>query len=142
MSEQLEVDGVALDVWPAPERWLERETIDGLPAAKVQRLHAIARAALDGDLDATSLSALPPDEAIVRLQDLPGIGPFWATLIALRAVGPTDALTLGEPRMRRAAARAYDRPELEHDDDALLVLAETWRPYRTWVSVLLRATAD
>lgn len=141
MSERLEVDGVALDVWPAPERLLGRDAIDGLPAAKVERLHAIARAALDGDLDAAMLSALPADEAILRLQDLPGIGPFWATLIALRAVGPTDALALGEPRMRRAAARAYDRPELERDDDAFVALAETWRPYRTWVSVLLRATA-
>jgi DNA-3-methyladenine glycosylase II len=143
LSEQLEVDGVGLDVWPAPERLLEREAFDGLPATKVERLHAIARAALEGDLDAGPLAALPADEAIVRLQELPGIGPFWATLIALRAVGPTDALALalGEPRMRRAAARAYDRPELERDDDAFVALAQTWRPYRTWVSGLLLATA-
>jgi len=141
MSEHLAVDGVALDVWPAPERLLERETIDGLPATKVERLHGIARAALDGDLDTEALRALEPEQAIVRLQDLPGIGPFWASLIALRSVGPTDALTLGEPRMRRAAAAAYDRPELEKDDDAFVTLAESWRPYRTWISVLLRATA-
>jgi DNA-3-methyladenine glycosylase II len=141
ISEQLEVDGVALDVWPAPERLLARDTIAGLPTTKVERLHAIARAALDGDLDAERLRELEPEEAIVRLQDLPGIGPFWASLIVLRAVGPTDALALGEPRTRRAAARAYDRPELERDDDAFVALAETWRPYRTWVSVLLRATA-
>lgn len=142
LSEQLEVDGVALDVWPSPERLLERDTIDGLPAVKGERLRGIARAALDSALDAAVLRALPEDEVLVRLQELPGIGPFWATLIALRAVGPTDALTLGEPRLRRAAARAYGRPELERDDDAFVALAETWRPYRTWVSVLLRATAD
>jgi DNA-3-methyladenine glycosylase II len=141
ISEQLEVDGVALDVWPAPERLLARESIDGLPATKVERLHAIARAALDGDLDVERLRALAPKEASAVVQKLPGIGPFWAALILLRAVGPTDELTLGEPRMRRAAAWAYDRPELERDDDALVALAETWRPYRTWVSVLLRATA-
>jgi DNA-3-methyladenine glycosylase II len=140
ISEQLEVDGVALDIWPAPERLLARESIDGLPATKVERLHAIARAALDGDLDVERLRALDPEEASAVVQKLPGIGPFWAALILLRAVGPTDELTLGEPRMRRAAARAYDRPELERDDDALVALAETWRPYRTWVSVLLRAT--
>jgi len=141
ISEQLQVDGVALDVWPAPERLLARDPIEGLPAAKVERLQAIARAALDGALDADALRTLAPEEAIVRLQELPGVGPFWASLIALRAVGPTDALAPGEPRMRRAAARAYDRPELERDDDAFVALAESWRPYRTWVSVLLRATA-
>ena len=141
ISERLEVDGVALDVWPAPEHLLARAAIDGLPATKVERLHAIARAALDGDLDVERLRSLAPEEANAAVQQLPGIGPFWASLILLRAVGPTDALTLGEPRMRRAAARAYDRPELERDDDAFVALAETWRPYRTWVSVLLRATA-
>lgn len=141
MSNRLEVDGVALDVWPAPEQLLAREAMEGLPAQRVERLHAVARAALAGDLDRDALLALDPDEAIARLQQLPGIGPFWATLIELRAVGPTDALTRGEPRMRRAAAAAYDRPELERDDDALVALAESWRPYRTWVSVLLRATA-
>lgn len=142
ISESLEVDGVALDIWPAPERLLARETIDGLAATKVERLHAIARAALEGALDAEALRALAPDEALARVQELPGIGPFWASLILLRAVGPTDALASGEPRMRRAVARAYGRPELERDDDAFVALAETWRPYRTWVSVLLRATAD
>ena len=141
MSERLEVDGVALDVWPAPERLLDRDAIDGLTAEKVGRLHGIARAALDGDLDRDALIALDPDEAIARLQELRGIGPFWATLIALRGVGTTDALALGEPRMRKAAAAAYDRPELERDDDAFVALAESWRPYRTWVGVLLRATA-
>jgi DNA-3-methyladenine glycosylase II len=141
MSDRLEVDGVALDVWPSPAQLLERETIDGLSAQKVERLHGIARAALEGELDRDALIALDPDEAIERLRRLPGIGPFWATLIELRAVGPTDALTLGEPRMRRAAAAAYDRPELATDDDALVALAEAWRPYRTWISVLLRATA-
>ncbi len=141
LSDQLEVDGVALDVWPAPERLLERDAIPGLTAEKVNRLHGIARAALDGELDPDALSALDPDDAVARLQQLRGIGPFWASLIELRAVGPTDALALGEPRMRRAAAAAYGRPELERDDDAFVALAESWRPYRTWVSVLLRATA-
>jgi DNA-3-methyladenine glycosylase II len=141
ISERLDVDGVALDVWPAPERLLARATIDGLPDTKVERLHAIARAALAGELEVERLRALAPEDAIAALQQLPGIGPFWASLILLRAVGPTDALAPGEPRMRRAAARAYDRPELERDDDAFVALAETWRPYRTWVSVLLRATA-
>jgi DNA-3-methyladenine glycosylase II len=141
MSGRLEVDGVALDVWPSPAELLAREAIDGLPAQKTERLHATARAALEGDLDRDALIALQPDEAIERLQRLPGIGPFWATLIELRAVGPTDALALGEPRLRRAAAAAYERPELAGDDDAFVALAEAWRPYRTWVSVLLRATA-
>lgn len=141
ISDRLEVDGVALDVWPAPERLLARAAIDGLSDEKVQRLHGIAQAALAGELDRDALLAVDDDERIERLTRLRGIGPFWASLIALRAVGPTDALAPGEPRMRRAAAAAYGRSEMEGDDGAFLALAETWRPFRTWVSVLLRATA-
>ncbi|HEV2773750.1 MAG TPA: hypothetical protein VGV57_13160, partial [Thermoleophilaceae bacterium] len=61
--------------------------------------------------------------------------------ILLRAVGTTDALPLGEKRGRAAAAEAYGTPEVVDDDGAFAALAERWRPFRTWVAVLLRATA-
>jgi DNA-3-methyladenine glycosylase II len=61
--------------------------------------------------------------------------------ILLRAVGTTDVLMLEEPRLRRAAASAYGSPEVVEDDEAFVALAERWRPFRTWVTVLLRATA-
>jgi DNA-3-methyladenine glycosylase II len=141
LSDKLTVDGVALDVFPAPEALLERQEVDGLSAEKVVRLHGIARAALDGDLDRATLRALDTETAQERLQELRGIGPFSAMLIAIRALGPADALVLGEARMRKALAAAYDRPELERDDAAVIALADSWRPYRTWVAVLLRATA-
>ncbi len=140
MSSRLLVERAALDVFPSPSELLERTEIPSLPAEKVARLHGIARAALEGRLDRDRLLALPPEQAMAEVQRLRGIGPFWAGLIVLRAVGPTDALAPGEPRLRRAVAAAYDRPELASDDDAFAALAASWRPYRTWVSVLLRAT--
>jgi DNA-3-methyladenine glycosylase II len=142
MSSRLVVDGVALEVFPAPEELLARDAIPGLSAEKVTRLHGVARAALEGRLESERLLALPVEEAIAEVQRLRGIGPFWATLIVLRAVGPTDAFTGGEPRGRAAAAAAYGRPELAEDDAAYAALADTWRPFRTWVSVLIRATAS
>jgi DNA-3-methyladenine glycosylase II len=141
MSAQLVVDGAPLEVFPAPGELLARDAIPGLATEKVARLHGIARAALEGALDRERLLALPVEEAVADVQRLRGIGPFWATLIVVRAVGPTDAFTGGEPRGRAAAAAAYGRPELAEDDDAYAAVAETWRPYRTWVSVLVRATA-
>lgn len=141
MGTTLTVDGEALDVFTAPAELLGREAIPGLNAEKIARLHGIARAALEGELDRDRLLALDPEEAMDDVQRLRGIGPFGAALIVLRGVGPTDALATGEPRLRAAVARAYDRPELESDAAAFTALAEAWRPYRTWVSVLLRATA-
>lgn len=68
---------------------------------------------------------------------LPGIGPFSAELVLIRGVGTTDILPTAEPRLLRAVARAY---ELDHEPDLAELgrIAETWRPYRTWVAVLLR----
>ncbi|UGS35360.1 DNA-3-methyladenine glycosylase family protein [Capillimicrobium parvum] len=140
MGGTLTVDAVALDVFPGPEDLLARDAIPGLNAEKVARLHGIARAALEGRLDRERLLALEAGEAMADVQELRGIGPFGAALIVLRGVGPTDAFAPGEPRLRAAAARVYDRPELGSDEAAFAELAERWRPFRTWVSVLLRAT--
>jgi DNA-3-methyladenine glycosylase II len=125
--------------FPPPGALLELDEIAGLTTEKVQRLHGIARAALEGRLDRAALLAAGQEEAVARLRELRGIGPFWADGIYLRAVGPTDGLTLAEPRVRAKAAEHYDAPEVAGDDDAFVALAERWRPFRTWVGVLLRA---
>lgn len=145
LGERLDVADRPLEIFPPPQQLLDagRRLTDraGLSAEKAERLHGIARAALAGALDVDRLRALGPDHAAAELRRLRGIGPFWADAIVLRAVGPADALTLHEPRLRAAAAAAYGRPEVEADDAAFTALAEGWRPYRTWVSLLLRATA-
>jgi DNA-3-methyladenine glycosylase II len=125
--------------FPAPARLLELRSIAGLTAEKVDRLHGIAYAALDGRLDREALLAAGQDGAVARLRELRGIGPFWADGIYLRAVGPTDGLTLNEPRVRAKAAAHYGAADVVEDDDAFVALAERWRPFRTWVTVLLRA---
>jgi DNA-3-methyladenine glycosylase II len=75
------------------------------------------------------------------LQELPGIGPFSSELILLRGAGHPDYLTLLEPRFRRAVAQAYRLDHLPSDDD-LRRISEPWRPYRTWVTFLLRQAAE
>jgi len=81
---------------------------------------------------------MPPEEAKADLQQLPGIGPFYSSLIVIRACGHADAPTVGEPRSRAAIERAYG---IDHElsDEELLALAESWRPFRTWISVMMRA---
>jgi DNA-3-methyladenine glycosylase II len=137
----LPVEGEMLPGFPAPERLLAVGEARGLSEEKLRRLHGVAEVALAGDLDRDRLLAAPYDEALATLRAIRGIGPFWAEGILLRAVGTTDALTLGEKRGRAAAAEAYGAPAAVDDDGAFLALAERWRPFRTWVAVLLRATA-
>jgi DNA-3-methyladenine glycosylase II len=123
--------------FPVPERLAGLEPVEGLSEAKAERLRAMARAALDGRLDPYELRALPQDEAIARLRELPGLGPFYASLVLLRATGATDAFFPIE-RLRHAAARVYDLPEAP-SEQAFTAIAERWRPFRSWACVLLRA---
>ena len=68
----------------------------------------------------------------------PRIGPFSAELILIRGAGAPDVLPRHEPRLARAARKAYGLS----DDADLAPVAEAWRPYRSWVSLLLRLDND
>jgi DNA-3-methyladenine glycosylase II len=132
-----------LHAFPAPQRLLDdlrADAIAHLNATRVERLHAIARAALDGDLDPHHLRDQQPAQALEALERLPGIGPFWAMLILVRSTGATDVLPEGEARLARAVGKAYALPE-PPDAAAFAALAERWRPFRTWASVLIRYDA-
>ena len=144
MSEQygacFELSGSSTTCVPTPSSVLQIESLPGLPADRIPRLHAVAEAAQRGQLDAQHLRAMPPEDARAELQQLPGIGPFYSSLIVIRACGHSDAPSLGEPRSRAAIQAAYGIDH-EQSDAELLALADTWRPFRTWVSVMMRAFA-
>jgi len=136
---RLTVAGEDRVAFPTPEALLRVEEVRGLASEKLRRLHGIARSALEGRLDRERLLAAHPEEALAVLRELPGVGPFWSEGILLRAVGTTDRVTLIEAAGRRRAAAAYGLPAVVEDDAAFLELAERWRPFRTWATVLLRA---
>lgn len=123
---------------PTPSQLLSVSEIPGLPVDRIPRLHAIASAALEGQLDVGRLRAMDTDEAMIDLQQLPGIGPFYSALIVIRALGLTDVLSTQEDHTREMVREGYG---LDHvpDDDELAAIAEAWRPFRTWAAVTLRA---
>lgn len=133
-GETLTVAGAEVAAFPRPEALLRLRELPGLTAEKVARLHGVARAALDGELEVARLRALGPDGARAALKQLRGIGDFYASLIWLRACGVVDEWPDGEPRCRAALARVHGR----HADDPLDDLIDGLRPYRTWAALLLR----
>jgi DNA-3-methyladenine glycosylase II len=133
-----DLSGIRTLCVPTPSAVLEMESVPGLPADRLPRLHAVAEAAQRGELDAERLRSMPPEDAQAELQRVPGIGPFYSSLIVIRACGHADAPSLGEPRSRAAIQAAYG-VDHELSDPELLALAETWRPFRTWVTVMMRA---
>ncbi len=139
LGHVVELDGVSLSTFPRPESVLATTSIPGLPQIKVQRLHAVATAALDGRLDAATLRAAGPEQALADLQSLPGIGPFGAELILIRGAGEPDHFARSELRLHGAIAEAYGVDA--GDVDALSEIAARWSPFRSWVGFLLRARA-
>jgi DNA-3-methyladenine glycosylase II len=135
LGDRIELDGVTYAAFPQPQRLLELTDAPGLNAVKVQRLHGLAQAALDGRLDTERLRSLPRDEAMEELMRLNGVGGFTAEGTILRGCGVVDELPR-DPLSRDALAEIYSLKAL--DDSAWTQITDRWRPYRMWATVLLR----
>jgi len=136
-----ELAGQSEPAFPLPERLLEVAEFRGIEETRLARLHGVARAALNGQLDASMLRALPADEAMAGLQRIKGLGPVYSMLVYLRSTGVTDGLAVGEPRLA-AYLRHYYGLASTPDAAELERIAEPWRPFRTWAGVLFRAAGD
>jgi AraC family transcriptional regulator of adaptative response / DNA-3-methyladenine glycosylase II len=97
-----------------------------MPAFRRDALGSLARALADGEI------ALDPgadrEEAQRRLLTLPGIGPWTASYVAMRALGDPDAFLPTDLGVRRALAR-LGQPS---DPASAAGLAERWRPWRAY----------
>jgi AraC family transcriptional regulator of adaptative response / DNA-3-methyladenine glycosylase II len=107
----------------------------GLPRARAAAIRALARSVAD---DPATLET-GPDLATTaeRLAELPGVGPWTAQYIALRAMREPDAFPGTDLGLVRAAARLG--PPLA--PAALAERAEAWRPWRAYAALHLW-TAD
>jgi DNA-3-methyladenine glycosylase II len=131
----IEIDGSAFRAFPDPRALLKLETFPGIAPVKIERLHQVARAALEGTLDRARLRSLPESEALSQLRTLPGIGEFFAQGILMRGAGLVDAVT-DDDLTPRAIQLLYALPQ-RPDRAAVLKRAEAWRPFRMWAIVLL-----
>jgi AraC family transcriptional regulator of adaptative response / DNA-3-methyladenine glycosylase II len=101
--------------------------LEGMPRRRAETVRTLARAVAAGTLVLERQATL--DESINMLTALPGIGPWTAHYIAMRALGERDAFPAGDLILRR---RAGDLTEKE-----LLRRAEGWRPFRAYAAMLL-----
>lgn len=96
------------------------------PGRRRETLHALAGLLAGGEL------ALDPgsdrQEARAQLLEVPGIGPWTAQYVALRALADPDAFMPGDLGVRRAL-EALGRPG---DVRAAERAAEPWRPWRAY----------
>lgn len=129
-----ELAGQNVAAFPPPDRLVEAvNAVHGFPEERLRRMRGIAEAAVEGRLDAARLQALGPEAATEEMLTLRGIGPFYASLIVVRATGFSDAF-VAEP----GAVKAARHFGVLADGESFEERAERWRPFRTWATVLLR----
>ena len=131
----IDTDGQKVHAFPSSQAILALTEYKSLSGLKLERLHGVARAALDGTLDREYLRSLPTDEAIAKLKTLPGIGAFFAQGILHRGAGIVDDVT-SDDLTQYAIQKAYQLGELP-DQTHMLEIAKNWRPFRMWAIILL-----
>ncbi|WP_200206541.1 AlkA N-terminal domain-containing protein [Micromonospora coerulea] len=118
--------------------FVSAEEVVGLPASafrmpgvRRETIRALARAVAEGSLE------LEPGgdraETVRRLTALPGIGPWTAGYVAMRALGDPDVFLPTDLAVRRGAAALG----LPTDPKTLDAYADRWRPWRSYAVIRL-----
>jgi AraC family transcriptional regulator of adaptative response / DNA-3-methyladenine glycosylase II len=97
----------------------------GLTTARVRALQGFAAAIAAGDVVLDRATGL--DETVRALCELPGIGPWTANYIAMRACGERDAFPASDLALRKELG---PDPELR---------SQPWRPWRAYAAMHLWA---
>jgi AraC family transcriptional regulator of adaptative response / DNA-3-methyladenine glycosylase II len=99
----------------------------GLPAARAAALHGLAAAIASGAVRLDGARDL--DCFVAEITALPGIGPWTAHYLAMRALHLPDAFPAADLGVRKALAdRADSLPAVREIEQR----AEAWRPFRAY----------
>ena len=108
----------------------------GTDTRRARAIHALATRVAGGELALDAGSEL--DDSIDKLLDVPGIGPWVASYIAMRFLGDPDAFLHGCRRIERALKRIGGPVE----SSAIATVAEGWRPWRAYAVAQLWRSLD
>lgn len=120
--------GTALThVFPTPAALVDEDlSVLGMPRSRAMTLSRMAQALLDDPLLLRLDADL--DSWVQRLCRLRGIGPWSAQYLALRQMGASDALPLGDVALVKAL-RLLEGPEVR-----LAERAQAWSPWRAYAA--------
>jgi AraC family transcriptional regulator of adaptative response / DNA-3-methyladenine glycosylase II len=116
---------------PAPAR-IARASSDqiagmGITRSRAQTLRVLAGAMANGALGLETLAR--PEALMARLMEIPGIGPWTASYIAMRVLGWPDAFPESDLGLRKALGGLSSHQVRER--------AERWRPWRAYAVMYL-----
>jgi len=124
-----EPDGALTHAFPVPDA-LAAVALDdvGVPRARRETLRELAGRLAGGALRLDG--GADRNEVRRRLLEVPGIGPWTATYIALRTLGDPDAFPAGDLGLRRAARKLG----LPASAASLTARSHRWRPWRAYAA--------
>lgn len=108
----------------------------GLIRSKSAAIQTVCQAIEEGRLDFAALARKPAEEAESELKTFPGIGPWTASYIRMRALGDRDAFPASDLGIRKAIARLDGTSQLP-DPRRVEERAEKWRPWRAYAALHL-----
>ena len=119
-------------LFPTPETLVDADLESiGLIRSRANTVRGVARALLDGRVDFRPERTL--EDFVSRWVALPGIGPWTAQYIALRALGHPDAFPVEDLVLQKALPADGTRMTPK----ALAARAEAWRPWRGYAVIHL-----
>ena len=139
-GEHFDVDAFGLSrQFPGPAT-LASATLDGLgmPRSRMEMIRTFSQAVAEGSLDLYDSGSL--DTVTSTMQELPGIGPWTAQLIAHRVMRKADAFPASDLGLRIAIGHLIgeDRPPASVVEE----YAERWRPHRAIAAQYLWASLN
>jgi AraC family transcriptional regulator of adaptative response / DNA-3-methyladenine glycosylase II len=122
-----EPDGTLTHVFPTAEALATApDEALPMPAARKRTIRALGAAVADGRVDLHPGAAV--EEATEAMCALPGIGPWTAGYVVMRALADPDAFLPTDLGIKRAA----ESHGLPTDPAALTERAKAWRPWRAY----------
>jgi AraC family transcriptional regulator, regulatory protein of adaptative response / DNA-3-methyladenine glycosylase II len=103
----------------------------GATGSQERAIRGISAAVVAGELAFDS--SLGVDDFVARFRRLPGVGPWTAQYVAMRALREPDAFPAGDLGLRRALGEQGNPISTA----ALASRAEEWRPWRSYAAMYL-----
>ncbi len=102
----------------------------GLSRQKAVAVREVARAFDSGLVSARRLPGLGDEAVVESVTQIHGVGEWTAHMLLMFSLGRPDVLPVGDYGVRKGAQKLYGLRELPKPD-ALSLIAEPWRPFRT-----------
>lgn len=122
-------------LFPSPAALADAPLEDiGVTKARAATLRGLAQACVDGRVHFSAEQGL--DAMVASLVALPGIGPWTAHYVAMRALSQPDAFPAGDLVLRKIVCG-----DALMSERALEALSQSWRPWRAYAVMLLWRSA-